>query len=57
MKIKEMLFHVIITGIIALGVFALLNIGDDPEPIYYLFTFILGGIFRMIFMLGVGVWK
>ena len=51
MKLGEAISHVLFTGLISIFVFAILTIGRSPNEIYYVFTFLLGGIFRMIIIL------
>ena len=51
MRLGEAISHVLFTGLISIFVFAILTIGNSPNEIYYIFTFLLGGIFRMIIIL------
>ncbi len=48
MELREAIGHVLLTGVLAVGVFSLINLNEVVEPIYYVFTFILGGILRTI---------
>jgi hypothetical protein len=50
----EPIYNVMITGFISVIFFALFFIGESVNPIYYLLTFLLSGITRIIFMLFTG---
>ncbi len=49
MKLSTALFYIIITGILSSLVFIILNLGFDLQ--WSFISFLLGGIFRMIFIL------